>query len=214
MYQVLQKFDIHWHDGGPSIAMMCHLRRVSDLLCNWKSCLLCYMKDVVLHCSIFFKWNKLVRVRVSSSSSSSSCYALAVMSNRWNQYNFLKLSSVIYMGHRWILVLLLISIDWYKHSNTKVLGTKCIINRFWCIIWRPKRGFWSKCPHCIMGYITHLGSIFFLFALALNLAYIDYSLCQIWSAYMLYLRCCDCSNKCLFLVFQQAEVLLNFFWCV
>ena len=64
MYQILQKFDIHWHDGGPSIAMMYHLRRVSDLLCNWKSCLLCYMKDVVLHCSIFFKWNKLVRVRV------------------------------------------------------------------------------------------------------------------------------------------------------
>ena len=63
MYQILQKFDIHWHDGGPSIAMMYHLRRVSDLLCNWKSCLLCYMKDVVLHCSIFFKWNKLVRVR-------------------------------------------------------------------------------------------------------------------------------------------------------
>ena len=64
MYQILQKFDMHWHDGGPSIAMMFHLRRVSDLLCNWKSCLLCYMKDVVLHCSIFFKWNKLVRVRV------------------------------------------------------------------------------------------------------------------------------------------------------
>ena len=64
MYQILQKFDIHWHDGGPSIAMMYHLRRVSDLLCNWKSCLLCYKKDVVLHCSIFFKWNKLVRVRV------------------------------------------------------------------------------------------------------------------------------------------------------
>ena len=54
-----------WHDGGPSITMLYHLRRVSDLLCNWKSCLLCYMKDVVLHCSIFFKWNKLVRVRVN-----------------------------------------------------------------------------------------------------------------------------------------------------
>ena len=63
MYQILQKFDIHWNDGGPSIVMMYHLRRVSDLLCNWQSCLLCYMKDVVLHCSIFFKWNKLVRVR-------------------------------------------------------------------------------------------------------------------------------------------------------
>ena len=65
MYQILQKCDIHWHDGGPSIAMMYHLRRVSDLLCNWNSCLLCYMKDVVLHCSIFFKWNKLVRVRLN-----------------------------------------------------------------------------------------------------------------------------------------------------
>ena len=63
-YHTYQRFDIHWHDGGPSIAMMYHLRRVSDLLCNWKSCLLCYMKDVVLHYSIFFKWNKLVRVRV------------------------------------------------------------------------------------------------------------------------------------------------------
>ena len=30
---------------------------------HWSLCLLCYMKDV-LHCSIFFKWNKLVRVRV------------------------------------------------------------------------------------------------------------------------------------------------------
>ena len=64
MYQILQKFDMYWHDGGPSIAMMYHLRRVSDLLCNWKSCLLCYMKDVVLHYSILLKWNKLLRVRV------------------------------------------------------------------------------------------------------------------------------------------------------
>ena len=64
MYQILQKFDIHWHGGGPSIAMMYHLRRVSDLLYDWKSCLLCYQKDFVLHCSIFFKWNKSVRVRV------------------------------------------------------------------------------------------------------------------------------------------------------
>ena len=64
MYQILQNvwYTLTW--WWPSIAMMYHLRRVSDLLCNWKSCLLCYMKDVVLHCSIFFKWNKLVRVRV------------------------------------------------------------------------------------------------------------------------------------------------------
>ena len=82
MYQILQKFDIHWHDGGPSIAMMCHLRGVSDLLCNWKSCLLCYMKDVVLHCSIFFKWNKLVRVRVRESSSSLMPWLLASRSHQ------------------------------------------------------------------------------------------------------------------------------------
>ena len=40
--------------------------------------------------------------------------------------------------HRWILVLLLIYVDWYKHSNTNIAGSKCILNRFWCIIWRPK----------------------------------------------------------------------------
>ena len=64
MYEALQKFDIHWHGGGLSIVMMYHLRRVSDLLYDWKGCLLCYMKDVVLHCPIVFKWNRLVRVRV------------------------------------------------------------------------------------------------------------------------------------------------------
>ena len=65
MYQILQKFDMHWHGGGPSIAMVYHPRRVSDLLYDWKSCLLCYMKDVELHCPIFFKWNKIVRVRAT-----------------------------------------------------------------------------------------------------------------------------------------------------
>ena len=62
MYQKLQKFDIHWHGGGPSMAMVFHLRRVSELLYNWKSYLLSYMKDFVLH--IFFNWNEIVRVRV------------------------------------------------------------------------------------------------------------------------------------------------------
>ena len=62
-----------------------------------------------------------------------------------------------------------------------------------------------------MGYIIKLGSIFFLFALVSNLAYIEYRLYQIWSVYMQYLLCYDHSNKGLFLVIQQAEVLLNFF---
>ena len=79
---------------------------------------------------------------------------------------------------------------------------------------KTESDFWSKCPHNIMGYIINLGSMFFLFTLVLYLAYIDYSLCQIWSVYMQYLWCCDHCNKCLFLVIQQAEVLLNFFWWV
>ena len=40
--------------------------------------------------------------------------------------------------HMWILVLLLIFADWYKHSNSNVPGSKCILNWFGCIIWRPK----------------------------------------------------------------------------
>ena len=76
---------------------------------------------------------------------------------------------------------------------------------------KTKSDFWSKWPHYIMGYIINLGSMFFLFSLVLNLAYIDYSLCQILSVYMQYLPCCDHFNKCLFPVNQQAEVLLNFF---
>ena len=47
-------------------------------------------------------------------------YALAVMSNRWNRYNFSTLHRLYIWEHRWILGLLLISIDWYKHSNTNV----------------------------------------------------------------------------------------------
>ena len=64
------------------------------------------------------------------------------------------------------------------------------------------------------NYIINLGFTFFLFSLVSNLAYIYYSLCQIWSVYMQYSRCCDHSNKCLFLVIQQTEVLLNYFWWV
>ena len=76
---------------------------------------------------------------------------------------------------------------------------------------KTKINFWSKCPHYIMGCIVNLVAIFFLFSLVLNLTYMGYSLCHIWSVYMQYLRCCDHSNKCLFLVIQQAEVLVNFF---
>ena len=143
-----------------------------------------------------------------------SCYALVIISNRWNQYVFSILHRLYIWGHRWILALLLIFVDWYKHSKTNFASSKCILNRIWCIIWRPKIDFWSKCPHYIMDYIKNLGSNLLLVSLVWNLAYIDYSLCQIWSVYMPYLQCCDHSKKCVFLVVQQAEVLLNFFWWV
>ena len=51
---------------------------------------------------------------------------------------FLILHRLYICGHRWILVLLLIFADWYKHSYTNVAGSKCILNRFCCIIWRLK----------------------------------------------------------------------------
>ena len=62
-----------------------------------------------------------------------------------------------------------------------------------------------------MSCIISLGSVLFLLLLVLNLAYNEYSLYQIWSVYMHYSRCYDHCNKCLLLVIQQTEVLLNFF---
>ena len=66
------------------------------------------------------------------------CYALVAMPNRWNQYNFSTLHWLDIWEHRWILVLLLIFVDWYKHTNSNVSGSRCILNWFGCIIWRPK----------------------------------------------------------------------------
>ena len=72
-------------------------------------------------------------------------YTLVVMSNRWNQYNFSALHRLAIWGHSWILVLLLIFVDWYKHSNTNVSGCTCILNQFWCIIiWRSKAIFYQN----------------------------------------------------------------------
>ena len=72
MYQKLQEFDIHWHGDALSIAMVFHLRRVSDLLYD---CLLCHMEYVVLHCSTFFKSNEIVRFQIQ----------LIWVKSRWNQ---------------------------------------------------------------------------------------------------------------------------------
>ena len=126
------------------------------------------------------------------------CYAKQMKS-----IQFFNPSLVRYMGAQANSCLLLIFVDWYKPSNSNVSGSKCILNWFGCIIWRPK----ANCDE----NSRKLGSIIFLFALVSSLEYIEYWLCQIWSVYMQYLRGYDHSNKCLFLVIQQAEVLLNFF---
>ena len=42
------------------------------------------------------------------------CYALVVTPNRLNQYKFSTLHRLYLWEHRWILVLLLIFVDWYK----------------------------------------------------------------------------------------------------
>ena len=36
MYQRLKKFDIHRYCGDPSLAMVCHVRSVSDLFYDYK----------------------------------------------------------------------------------------------------------------------------------------------------------------------------------
>ena len=77
---------------------------------------------------------------------------------------------------------------------------------------KTKSDFWSKCPHYIMGYIINLGSMFFLFSLVLNLAYIDYSWCKIWSIYTAMLKyiLCDVEtipiNTCSPLFNKQVSV--------
>ena len=54
-------------------------------------------------------------------------------------------SSVIYIWeHRWIIMLLLIFVSWYKHYDSNVSGSKSILNRFGCIIWRPKAIFYKS----------------------------------------------------------------------
>ena len=137
------------------------------------------------------------------------CY---VKHMKWNQHSFSALHRLYIWGHSWILVLLLIFVDRYKHSNTTVSDFKSILNRFGCIIWRQRRMFIK-----ISTFHNRLHNTFvcciFLFGLEVvfNLAYINYSLCRIWSVNMQYLRCCDHSDESLFLIIQQAEVLLNVF---
>ena len=139
------------------------------------------------------------------------CYALVVMSNRWNQYNFSTPSSVIQMRAQ-VNSNTIVNICWLIQTfKYQCCGFHVHFKSILVYNLKTKRDFWSTCTHYMMGYIINLGSLFLLFSLVLNLTYIDYSLCQIWSVYMQYLRCCEHSNKCLFFVIQQTEVLLNFF---
>ena len=59
-----KSFDIHWYGGGPSMAMVFHLIRVSDLFYDLRKLTTMSFEVVVWHCSIFFECNKMVRVQV------------------------------------------------------------------------------------------------------------------------------------------------------
>ena len=140
------------------------------------------------------------------------CYTLVAMLNRWNQYNFSTPPSIIYLRAQ-VNSSTIVNIYWLVQKfKYQCCGFQVHFKSILVYNLKTKGDFWSKCPPYIMGYVINLGSMFFLFSLVLNLEYIDYSLRQIWSVYMQYLRCCDHSNKCLFLIIQQAEVLLNYFW--
>ena len=115
-------------------------------------------------------------------------------------------------GRRWIRMLLLILLDWCKHANTKVSGSKCILNRFWYILWRPK-AFFVKMLTYNNGSHNKFGLYIFPIFLGLefciywwfivpNSKHIHAVLAMLW----LFLF--------LFLVIQQAEVLLNFLMSV
>ena len=43
--------------------------------------------------------------------------------NRLNQYDFSTLHQLYIWGHWWILAILLIFLDWFKHSNTNIGGS-------------------------------------------------------------------------------------------
>ena len=54
--------------------------------------------------------------------------------------------------------------------------------------------FSQNLSHDIIGCIINLSPMFFILSLVLNLSYIEYTLCQMWSVYMQYLRCYAPSN--------------------
>ena len=131
------------------------------------------------------------------------------MSHRWNQYNFSTLHRLFLREHRWILVLLLIYVDWYIHSKTDVAGSKYILNRFWCITWRSKAIFFIKMSTLHNGLHNKFWASCFCYLhwfWIWNISIIHFAKFEVYTCSI-----CDHSNKCLFLVIQDAEVLQNFF---
>ena len=110
---------------APSLCSRIVFRTVVSLDVSTQTVFLYYMSN---KCNLRgFLWCFLV------STLRTGCYV-----NGWNQYNFSTLHRLYIRGHRWILILRLMSVDWYKYSNTNIGGSKCILIQFWCTIWRPK----------------------------------------------------------------------------
>ena len=101
---------------------------------------------------------------------------------------FSTLHQLYISGHKWILMLLLVSVDYNKQPNSNFFSFQVHFKSIRGIIWRSKQ---------------LLIRIFTLHNVVPNL-------CQIWYAYVQYLRCCDHFHACLFLDIQRARVLLNF----
>ena len=72
--------------------------------------------------------------------------------NRWNQCDFSTVHQLYIWRHRWILALLLIFTDWYKHSNTTISGSKCVL----VYNLKTKSDFDHICSHYKTGYIINI----------------------------------------------------------
>ena len=128
------------------------------------------------------------------------CYVKQMKSTQFCNH-----STVIYMGAQ--VISSDITICWLIQTHKyQCFGFQMHFKSILVLNLKTKREFWWKRLHYIMGYITNRGFIFFYFHCFFYLAYMDYSLCQMWSVYIQYLWCSDHSNKCLFLVIQYAEV--------
>ena len=89
-YQILQKFDLHWHGGGPSIAQIYHPRTgLWSVLWFKKLFTVLYERYcITLFHTFYVKWNSLRSC--SSSSSSSICFACRCQSglpSTWHNAN-------------------------------------------------------------------------------------------------------------------------------